>query len=88
MRQMTKEQYIEWKRTRHSDPALWHYDDCRNADAIIRRTTLDNFKRYLDTSRIEPQKLRALIYHHVEMHFGSAEVDDLMMELRFYPDWM
>lgn len=85
---MNKEQYLKWIKARNPNPAKWVHKACVEADNLIRDTTLSNFERYLKVSRIEPQSLREFIYNMACAHFGSIDVDSLMIELEMYPDWM
>lgn len=83
---MSKQQYLAWLRTR-GEPGTWDLNKCRAADALIKREAV----------RAAERKLKACISNHdvwlftmsmIISHFGSVEVDDLMMKLDAYPEWM
>jgi hypothetical protein len=84
LRIMTKEEYLKWRQTR-GGPGSWSHADCQAADRLIKQVALAEFKKKL-TCEHEPVNQLAL--HMVEAHFGSVEVDQALMALKCYPDWL
>lgn len=82
---MTREQYVSWVATRGEDAALWERKKCYAADALIRKTAIGNFKKYM---RQFPEPIRTFTYDCAAAHFGAVEVDDMFTKLNMYPDWM
>lgn len=83
---MTKEEYIAWKQTR-GEASTWDRNKCRAADELIKETTLANFREILRGRHIDPS-LKKLLKTMVGAHFGSIEVDEAMIALKCYPDWL
>lgn len=84
---MTKDQYLTWLQVRPADPADWSAQDCREADQLIREVALDNLQKVLKRSLVSKDLIQ-FVELMVDVHFGAAEVDDLLMALKCYPDWL
>jgi hypothetical protein len=82
----TKEQYLEWLKTR-GRPGSWELEDCNAADTLIKNVTLFNAKKWLS----EQSQHRGLIDYMMLMlsfHYGSGETDEFLQSINAYPDWM
>ena len=84
---MTKDEYINWIKTRSEDPAEWELGKCHQADKHIKIETLKSFRVYLEEKDL-PQSLLEWSLLMADVHFGSAETDYLMCDLNCYPDYM
>lgn len=84
---MTKERYVAWVKNRSPDPADWDYNTCVKADSLIKEVALQNFEGFLNNFKL-PNSVKSLYMYFVSFHFGSGDVDDVMIELGVYPDWM
>lgn len=88
---MTKEQYLEWVKTR-GEPGTWDIEACCEADALIRHTALENLKSRLQKEvkypNNTPQVIVDFVMDMATSLFGSVEVDNLCLRLECYPDWI
>lgn len=83
---MTKEEYLDWLKTR-GEAGTWGPEKCREADALIKRTTLENLEQVLK-KEIPNKTIQQFTHDMLRLHFGSVEVDQLCMKLGVYPSWM
>lgn len=79
-----EQDYRRWKAERPADAGDWKIEDCRSADELIKQVTLNEFAKELDMK----SEVGKFTYKMVDYHFGSAEVDELLVKLKCYPDWM
>lgn len=82
----TKEQYLEWLRTR-GEPGTWGLEACSAADRLIKREALDTLKKRLNAF-VASKPIREFVELCASAHFGAVEVDQLCMALDCYPEWM
>lgn len=83
---MIKAEYVKWIKER-GEPGTWGMAKCRAADQLIKQETLRNLAAVLRARSV--LKLEAdFIDLMVRCHFGSGEVDEFLMQLKAYPDWM
>lgn len=85
-RMWTKAQYIKWKETRGPEGS-WKIEDCRAADALIRKEAIGNLRATLKNKKIDKSVINFVAGMAV-CHFGSVEVDVLITALKAYPDWI
>lgn len=83
----TKEQYLAWLKKRPSEPAEWSIDDCHKADRLIEREAMAALRTQI-ALHVRTPALRQFVEFMAQAHFGSVEVDELLMSLECYPDWM
>lgn len=81
---MTKAEYLALSKINFSE---WTFQQCREADALIKQETLKKVEQQLPHLIREPQ-VRQFTYDMIRCHFGSVEVDQLLMHLKSYPEWM
>lgn len=81
---MTKAEYIAIK----DRPILeWSTQECREADALIKRITLLNASRWLKAN-VPDKFLRDYIHDMIRCTFGSVTTDALCVHHKLYPEWM
>ncbi len=85
MKTMTVAQYIHWKNTRGEDTCKWKREFCIAADALVKTHALINARAYL--SAID-KPAAELIECVVSAHFGSVEIDNFLMAIKAYPEWV
>jgi hypothetical protein len=83
---MTKEEYLKWLETR-GEAGTWDLRKCREADALIKRETLQKADSIL-RQHVKHAAIRQFTFDMLRYNFGTGEVDQLLMELKAYPDWM
>lgn len=81
----TKAEYLAWLARRSTQPHEWDRDDCINADNHIEHATLLELEHKLRGTK---EELRVFVVGMARAHFGSAEVDELMVALGCYPSYM
>ena len=62
-------------------------DQCQALDRFIRIFALHQFKNKVEAMRA-PVVLKDFIIDMVKLHYGSVEVDRLLVDLKCYPEWM
>lgn len=82
---MTKDEYIKWKAER-GEPGEWDHAKCVAADKLIKDTTLDTANKWID-EKIPPEG-REILKLLIGARFGSAEIDEFLMAINAYPEWM
>ena len=84
---MDKAGYLKWVEER-GEAGDWELEKCRAADALIKRETLAKLMVRLQKEIPNDTKLRAFVLDMARYKFGTVEVDQLMMHLGCYPEWM
>ena len=79
---MTKAEYLEFLKVPVGQRDL---GKCHEADALIKRLAIEEFKKHLVGI---PEPIARLARDMVHYHYGSIEVDDVLMELKCYPEWI
>lgn len=75
-------------KTRDSDSFNKHpIEELRECDRYIREYALTQFNRHLNNIGTT-SAMRNFIYTMVRCHYGSVEVDELLVSLSCYPTWM
>ncbi len=92
---MTKDQYIAWRPKFDAAMAAgepWsNIAECREADELIKETTLANFKVWAEQNLTKPGEgseffeWTLTVSRHL---FGSGETDEMLTALKCYPEWM
>lgn len=82
----TKEQYLAWKASRSDAAAQWQHADCRDADAHIRSEALIAARNWAKAN--VPAPAREYLNLMIRCHYGSAETDAFLQQIKAYPDWM
>lgn len=62
----------------------WTLQECREADALIKSATLDNLRSKLHCDQITADFAVLM----ADLEFGCVEVDEFLLQLKAYPDWM
>lgn len=81
----TKQDYVSWKQTRAENAADWKYEDCQNADQLIKSAALLRFESILQ--KLDPA-IADFLRVCTKTHFGSVECDEMLTKLKCYPDWI
>lgn len=82
---MTKDEYIKWKAER-GDPGTWDHSICVVADKLIKDTTLVTANKWIDEKI--PLEARELLKLLISARFGSVEIDEFLVAINAYPEWM
>lgn len=82
----TKDEYLTWVKSR-GPIGTWDLSDCYAADRLIKETALENFRAYIVGQKMA-KCVRDWLIISVAADYGCVEVDDLLMELKCYPDWI
>ena len=86
-KEFSKEEYLNWLKTRNENPAFWSHSDCYAADLHIRNMTLKNFEEKIRNLEIN-ESLKNWIIEYSKLGYGSVETDELLQEMGCYPDYM
>jgi len=83
----TKQQYLDWLKTR-GPIGEWKHQDCKAADRHIEVATLSNLARILGNQNVIDKALKSYIMTMARCHFGSSETDNMLKAIKAYPDYM
>ncbi len=79
---MTKEEYLRIKNLPISS-VTW--EQMREGEKLIQDTTISSAKKLVDDCC--PKPLAKFLVRMLKEFYGTVEVDELLMELKLYPDW-
>lgn len=84
---MNKQEYIELKKLLDNDSnSITHGQACA-MDSHIKEVTIDNLNNQLINEKI-PEVYRNFIVDLTRYNFGCMEIDQFLMKLKVYPDYM
>lgn len=84
---MTKKQYLLFKEKAEKGFELVSRQECEMADELIKGSTLSNLESIL-LKAMYPPLITKFILTWSEFHFGDSEIDNFLIEIEAYPEWI
>lgn len=72
---------------RASDLSQYSWAQLRAADAWVKEYAMAQFVLHLKRSAMDPA-IKEFTLRCTSIHFGSADVDEMLTKLGCYPDWV
>lgn len=84
---MTKQEYIELKKLLDNNCNRITHSQALAMDIHVKEVTIDNLNKHLINEKI-PEVYRNFIADQTRYNFGAMEIDQFLMQLNIYPDYM